>query len=264
MNGKFLQLKSLTDMIFYPSSKEYVTELKRLLSLIKPNSQITFLELQSLIKKHSIKISCDDLMLFIKSISSAKEGEHLKVDHDLYYKSIDRIEQKLILVENGNNKKFELGKVLSREASGKEILDHLENEEKSGENLFPLKNILKNSYDLLNELIKNFEKLITETLENNLKTSFSSLNDQINIDIDNLKGNLKQSEFYTFNLETKSQQKIHLIGRLADYVNSLEHHIKYYEDQNEKNHEEKFEEYDTYKHIDDINRLNDIINSKKQ
>jgi len=147
------------------------------------------------------------------------------------------------------------------------MIDYLIESEMNNENIFILKNISKEINTFLEQLVEKFKTLINQPL--NVQEE-KQITDQINLEIDDIKGKVLEADFYADNFEKGSYEKKKILNSLNMYIKKMESNMKYLED-NKENYElqkMRFKEVeDQYpqevsKLIDDNHRLNDLLNIK--
>ena len=215
--------------------------------------------------KHQLKLSKEEILSFLKGISNHDhENENdniIIIDTDLLNRAKNRLKQQLEI----KNIKMSQTENLPDEKLIDLLL--LLEEEISNENLFIVEKLTKEINITLEHLVEKFKTMINQTLT--LDEEKQIIN-QINLEIDEIKGKVRDSIYYTSTFEQKSFEKRKIMTSLNLYIKRLESNMKYLEDikENYEMQKSKFMEIEKQypeevsKLFDDNHRLNDLINIK--
>ena len=182
--------------------------------------EINLNDLLKMKKTHNILLQDNELIFFINRISERKESVDqidsnsvYSINYDLFHKSYNRLSQQLKLTIPA-----ELKPEVPLEE--KEIIDFITEIESNDEDILVSKNIIRDIY-------KSFEVFVTNCVE---FTGHKSVDEPINLEIDDIKAKLKEIEVIINEFSTKSGEKYQKLILLKDYIQKLENNIKYYEE----------------------------------
>ena len=198
--------KSLTDLVSEYKA-ENILEFKKLLSLINKNKikEIKPKDLLILKKEHKLNLTDDELFSFLNRISENDVEGLFAINFDLFHRSFDRLSQQLKLINP-----YQLKPDVN--LSEKELIDYITEMESNDEGFLIARNITKDIYKSFEEFIKNLDDFLGNT----------PINDQISMEIDDIKSKLKEIEVYINEFSSKSVEKYQKLIMLKDYLQKLE------------------------------------------
>jgi len=264
----------LTELI-YALNDDEIVKIKTVLEIIQDNQiiELNMIDLNSFITDNSILLTESELLSLIGILADLDESQSiLLINIELVQRALNRINQ-YITFFNMKNSEVEHEKLLCSllEKNERELLTFLQDEEKKYIPEYPLtlKNTVNHANLYIDSMVKNYNELLyskstTPEEETNLK-------ENLLFEIDDIKAKFKESEFYIKELENKSEVKTYLIESIKNMSLNQEKKIKYYEEYDESSKTKNLFRKQTFdeqtviinKQIDDINKLNDLINIKR-
>ena len=226
-SNKTISGKNLTDVVS-EFKEDNIYEFKKLLGLVT-KLKIRSVESEDLLmlkQEYHLRIPDYELFSFFNRISDYEEDDGvLIINDDLFRLSQDRLNQRLKLLSTDNSKP----EVVLKE---RELIDYITDLESNDGVYLILSNITRDIYNTFEKLIKNIDDYFGNT----------QINDKIIMDVDDIKAKLKEIQVYTKNLSSKSYEKYEMLLLLRDYISTLKHDVKNYEQKIKHNYDNNIPE----------------------